>query len=479
MSKRWWMGAVLVWCLLAAPTFAQNGDDSFRVALTGKYPPFSFYDGQTGELIGFDVDVSRSIAKELSRPLEIVPTEWDGILAGLLAGKFDAIIGSMAVTNERKKKVRFSDPYYVSGAQLFIHRDDAGKILGVEDLQDTTIGVVRGETFEQYMRKQHSDVKLNTYKSTFDIFEEMKNRRIDGFLTDRLVGLYQIKAAKAPFVPAGNLLYRETMAIPVRKGEKELAQAINQALAKMEDSGQLAKIHEKWFGVQSMEAASRSQKVTPKLVAVMLGKGFALTLLAAFSSLTLGFILAVPTGVALHGKSSALKIVLRAVVDFIRGTPVLIQLFFVYFALGNWIGGINLSPLSAAIITLTVNSASYMAEIVRSGLLAVDPGQKMAARALGLTPVQTFRFVVWPQAFRVALPALMNSAVALLKDTALISVIAVPEAISAAQSLISITFNPGRYYFIVALLFFIFTFPLMKISGYVEKRIKQRGFDHA
>jgi ABC-type amino acid transport system permease subunit len=168
--------------------------------------------------------------------------------------------------------------------------------------------------------------------------------------------------------------------------------------------------------------------------------------------------------------------VLRAFNDFIRGTPVLIQLFFVYFGSGQI--GLNLSPITAAVVTLTINASAYMAEVVRSGLMSVDPGQSLAARALGLTRVQTFTSVVWPQAFRIAMPPLMNSVVALLKDTALISVISVGEVVREAQAIISVTFNPMKYYLIVAVMFFIVAFPLMKLADRLERTIRRRGFAH-
>lgn len=466
-----------------------ESDVTFSVALTGKYPPFSFYHSQTGDLIGFDVDVSREVAKRIGRPVEIITTEWDGILAGLLAGKYDAIIGSMAITPARAEKVNFSKPYYESGAQIFIHKDDVDKYAKIEDLYGKKVGVVVGETFEQYLREKQPLVDIATYDGTVGIFQDMENRRIQGFLTDRLVGLYQIKASGRPFVPAGPMLYRERMGIPVQKGRDELLRKINAALEDMEQDGTLDTIHRHWFGYAPDETAlsgnegvlerDDSAGISNSVAFRMLARGFAVTLLVAFSSLLIGFIIAVPSGLALHSGGAAIRLPIRAIVDFIRGTPVLIQLLFVYFVPGSIHESLNLSPITAAIITLSINAASYMAEIVRSGLMAVDPGQKRAARALGLSKWLTFRRVVWPQAFRVAMPPLMNSTVALLKDTALISIIAVSEVVSVAKSLVSVSYDPGKWYLIVAIMFFVFTFPLMKLAGVIENRIKKKGFDNA
>ncbi|MDP8236891.1 MAG: ABC transporter substrate-binding protein/permease [Candidatus Erginobacter occultus] len=465
--------AALLFGLAVPPTLA--GAEVFTVALTGKYPPFSFY-SPAGELVGFDVDISRAIAGRLGRESEFVTTEWDGILAGLLAGKYDAIIGSMAVTPERAKKVIFSRPYYLSGAQLFIHRKDRDKIKTIADCRGRNIGVGLGETYEHFLRENYPGINTVSYKGTVDTFQDMLNRRLAGFVTDRLVGLYQVNQGEMPFVPAGPLLYQEKMAIPVTRENTVLAGEIDEALKSLQEDGTLAEIREKWFGAAARETA-RGSAIPPRTAAEMLLKGFGITLLVAFTSILLGFILSVPGGWILNNHPPLLYHLVRSFNDFIRGTPLLIQLFFVYFGAPQL--GLVLSPIQAAIFTLTVNTSAYMAEVVRSGLMAVGPGQRKAGIALGLSPFQVFRFVVWPQAFRIALPPLMNTVVALIKDTALIAMISVGEVIREAQSIISVTYDPMKYYFIVAAMFFLVTFPLMKLAGKIEKNIRARGFTNA
>lgn len=448
----------------------------FVVALTGKYPPFSFYSSD-GELAGFDVEVATSIALQMGRELKIVTTEWDGILAGLLAGKYDAIIGSMAITPERAKAVAFSKPYYVSGAQLFIHKDNKNKLKYISDFFNKKVGVGLGETYEHYLRNNYPRIEVVPYKSTVDIFQDMLNKRLDGFVTDRLVGSYQIKEGQMPFVPADSLIYKEQMAIPVSKDNSQLLAQINAALDTLITNGKMSEIHDKWFRINSGENSSASvATMETNVVVSKLARGFAITLFVAVASLIFGFILAVPLGIILN-KTLFWSRPLRFFNDFIRGTPVLIQLFFVYFGAPQI--GIIFTPIQAAIFTLTLNSSAYMAEVIRSGLMAVDSGQILAAQALGLTRFKAFRYIVWPQAFRVALPPLMNSVVALMKDTALIAVISVGEVLREAQSIISVTYNPMKYYFIVGVMFFVVTFPLMKLAGKIERNIKKRGFESA
>jgi len=479
---------MLMLLVAARPCLAQeSGASQFRVALTGKYPPFSMYDNE-GRLVGFDVDVSREIAKRLGRKLDLVATEWDGILPGLLANKYDAIIGSMAITVERQKKVDFSQPYYESGAQLFVHQKNRGMIKGIQDCSGKRIGVVLGETYENYLVQKHQELTTVTYKSTVDVFRDVENGRIFGFVSDKLLGAYQIKEGGKPFVPVGELLYREKMGIPMQKSRPALLAAINTALEEMRADGVREELFNKWFGLASNTSAlSRSVGMSAGAVTRMLINGFGITLLIAFASIVLGFLLAVPEGLILNQAGvpntgvglGFIVVIVRNFNDFIRGTPVLIQLLFVYYGPAAWASanlGIKDSAVATAIFTLSINASAYMAEVVRSGLMSVDSGQYDAARALGLTKRQTFFLVVWPQAFRIALPPLMNSVVALIKDTALVSVITVGEVIRQAQSIISVTFDPTKYYLIVAVMFFVVTFPLMKFAARLERQIREKGF---
>jgi len=423
--------ALLFFCVQSAHSQEQTSPEEFTTALTGKYPPFSYYNAK-GELTGFDVDISREIAGRIGQPSRIVVTEWDGILAGLLAQKYDAIIGSMAITDQRREKVNFSEPYYHSGAQLFVHRDNPNKVYAIEECDNLRIAVVLGETYQYYLERNYPEIEVVTFKSTIEIFEEQ-------------------------------------IAIPVRRQDETLLAKINEALCEMHSDGTIKNIHDRYFG--SAESKKISAMKTSVIAAKLL-KGFGITLIIAASAIIIGFVLAVPCGVLLTHKKGLLllpHLLVRTIVDFLRGTPVLIQLLFVWMGLG-------LRPFPAAILTLGINAMAYMAEVIRAGLISVDTGQSLAGQALGLSGLQRFSYIVWPQAFRIAIPPLMNSVVALIKDTALIAIISIPEIIRETQSVISVTFEPRKYYFLAALMFFVVTIPLMKLSGWLERRIKRKGY---
>jgi His/Glu/Gln/Arg/opine family amino acid ABC transporter permease subunit len=353
-----------------------------------------------------------------------------------------------------------------------VHRDNPAHVYNLDECGGLKIAAVLGETYQQYLDDNHPDVDVVTLKSSVEIFQLLQQQRITGFVTDKLVGSWQIKQADRPFVPVGDLLYTENIGIPVRMEDTVLLKQINTALSQMQADGTMKQIHQKYFGLSNTAETSGNATMSDAVIARKLLKGFAVTLGIAIASLGIGFVLAIPCGVILnkpHGPMRILYWPVRTIVDFLRGTPVLIQLLFAWMGLG-------LSPFTAAIGTLGINAMAYMAEVIRSGLMSVDQGQVLAARALAMNRMQTFRFVVWPQAFRVAIPPLMNCVVALTKDTALVAVISVSEVIREAQAIISVTFEPTKYYFLVAVMFFVVTFPLMKFASMLERRIAQRGF---
>ena len=228
----------------------QEAGNSISFAGSGGYPPFNFITDE-GDVIGFDVDVAAEIAKRMDKELEYKTTAWDGIIEGLRAGRYDGILGSMAVTEQREKVVDFSDPYYYSGPQLIVRKDS--NISGPQDLtSDSVIGLVTGTTFEQDAEKLGVQVKL--YEDDTQTLLELLNGRVDGVLTDRIVGLNAISELKQgdQLTLVGSTLRTETMGIAFQDDDDELRQQVNAVLSEMRTDGTLTAISEKWFGGQDI-----------------------------------------------------------------------------------------------------------------------------------------------------------------------------------------------------------------------------------
>ena len=219
----------------------QEGEISF--AMSGAYPPFNYYNDQN-ELTGFDVEVAAEVAKRLGVEAKYVTTSWSGITEGLRAGRYDAILGSMAITPKRLEVVNFSIPYYYSGAQLIVRQDS--NISRPEQMNNKLIGVTTGTTFEEDAKELGAEVKL--YDNDNQTLLELVNGRIDGVISDRVVGLtfkkkgYDVKLA-------GKLLRKENIAVALRKEDDSLLVKLNMILLNMHQDGTLSELSEKWFGV--------------------------------------------------------------------------------------------------------------------------------------------------------------------------------------------------------------------------------------
>jgi len=220
-------------------------DEEISFAMSGAYPPFNYVD-ITGEVVGFDVDIAKEIANRLDLEPVIVTTAWDTIIGGLQAKRFDAILGSMAITEERSQQVNFSDPYYVSGAQLLVQ--EGSGIETPEDLDDASIAVVVGTTFEEEARQMPGVSDVVLYEAEEQTLQDLQLGRVDGVITDRLIGLYMTEDMDLDFKLAGDLLYEETIAVAIHKDHPELLEAINEALAEMKEDGTYLEISEEWFG---------------------------------------------------------------------------------------------------------------------------------------------------------------------------------------------------------------------------------------
>ena len=205
-------------------------------------------------------------------------------------------------------------------------------------------------------------------------------------------------------------------------------------------------------------------------------KNFPFLLLGAWETLKLtafsvgiGVILGTFIGM---GRLSNIKLIsypCTAYVEFLRGTPLLVQISLIYFGLPQL--GIQLAPYPAAILALGLNSGAYIAEIVRAGIQSIPKGQYEASRSLGLTHWQTMRYIILPQAFRNILPALGNEFITLTKDSSLASVIGVSELMRSGQFVISRTFQTFSIYFGIAFVYFLMTFVISRIVRYIERRM--------
>jgi len=223
---------------------SEEKKEDFVFASSGLYPPFNYTDNN--KLVGFDVEIGTAIAEELGMNPKPVTNPWQTIIAALQADKFNAIIGSMAITDERLKEVNFTDPYYESGAQVFVSEDN-DSIKSADDLKGKTIGVVVSSTFEENA-KEYTD-KVKTYDSDVTALQDLLVKgRLDAVITDQLVGMYAINENNLKIKKVGEPIYLDQMGIAITKEDEELLEDVNKALATLKENGKYGEISEKYFG---------------------------------------------------------------------------------------------------------------------------------------------------------------------------------------------------------------------------------------
>ena len=220
---------------------------TINVGLEGTYPPFSFVD-EKGDLNGFEVEFSQALAKELGVKAKLQPTKWDGILAALESKRLDVVINQVTISEERKKKYDFSEPYTISGIQALTQKKDAGKFPTPDSLADKKVGVGLGTNYEQWLKENVPKAIVKTYDDDPTKFQDLIAGRTDVILVDRLAAFEMVKKTNDKLAVSGAPFSRQESGIAIRKGEPELVAAINKAIDKLRADGTLAKLSQKYFG---------------------------------------------------------------------------------------------------------------------------------------------------------------------------------------------------------------------------------------
>ncbi|MBT2655874.1 basic amino acid ABC transporter substrate-binding protein [Bacillus sp. ISL-18] len=217
-----------------------------KIAVDDTFPPMEYRDDQN-KLVGFDIDLATAISKELGVKVEFVPTAWDGILPGLDAKRYDIIMSSMNITDERKQKVDFVE-YMKLGQVVAVKTGNPLKIQTKEDLSGKTVGVQLGTTSESAAKEIKGIKELKTYNGYTDVFNDLGLGRLQGVIVAEAVGRYYKTSKPDAFDVVGSSFQSLPVGIAVRKGDNDLEAALQKAIAAAKDNGTYAEVSKKWFG---------------------------------------------------------------------------------------------------------------------------------------------------------------------------------------------------------------------------------------
>ena len=240
--------------LMAAAAVSQpvQAQDVLRIGVEGAYPPFSWKEAD-GTLKGFDIDIATVLCARMNRECVLVEQDWDGIIPALLARKYDAIIASMSITEERKKRVDFTNKYYNTPAK-FVAAEESGIEATPEGLEGKTVGVQRGTIHQCYMEKIFPGTELQLYATQEEVFLDLASGRIDAQISDSIQALegFLLKDEGEGYEFLGGDQFDlgchgEGAGIAVRKGDTELVEAFNKAIQEIRADGAYAAINARYF----------------------------------------------------------------------------------------------------------------------------------------------------------------------------------------------------------------------------------------
>lgn len=452
---------------------AVKDKDTLVVGLSADFPPYEFTIKENGQTkyVGMDIDIIKQFAKDIGvKNVEIKNMNFDSLLVALETHKVDCVISGMNPSEERRKSVDFSDIYYTGKQYMVINASDKDKYKSYKDFANTSVGAQSGSIQYNIIKKNITNPDIKGLKKLNDLIIALQTHKVVGVAMDEPTA--KAYAANNKGLLAIDPKWKDAgetsgTAIAFPKGSTSLVQAANQTIAKIKKE----KLIEKKYLPQAGKYMSQnSENKTMWHYWSYFAKGIQYTLLITVVSVFFGFIIGTFLALMRLSNSKILHGFAVAYIEFVRGTPLMVQVMFIYFGVGALIQ--SLPALLAGIIATSLNSGAYVAEVIRSGIEAINVGQTEAARSLGMSQNQTYRYVIIPQALKNIWPALGNEFITLIKESSIVSIIGVSDLMYQSQLVQSATYRGVAPLFVTMLIYFVMTFGLSKLLGLLERKMK-------
>ena len=443
--------------------------------------PYVFPDpDQPAQLIGFEVELADALAAKLGVKARMVQNQWDQLTPALERGNFDIILNGLEITADNQQRIAMSRPYFVYAQQIVTRKVTEG-LTQLEHLKGKKVALMSGTVAQRLVEKMGGG-DMRIYPGDVECFRDLKAERVEAVVLDLPMALFYAKPDAAlklsgePFAPG-------YYGIGVRKEDATLLLGINQAIEELAADHTLEKIYRK-YGVWDQRQAGLNDYqaevvVQKKAISTIREwrKYLPVLLRGAVTTVelsVLGMVLAVVVGLLLalmrlYG-IAPLRWLARAYVEIFRGTPLLIQLFLIYYGLPEL--GIRLDAFLAGIVGLGLNYAAYEAENYRAGIQAIPHGQMEAAFALGMSRSQALRRVILPQALRLVIPPVTNDFIAMFKDSSIVSVITMVELTKVYGMLAMSTYDYIGLGLMTAGIYFALSYPASVFANWLEGRMR-------
>jgi polar amino acid transport system substrate-binding protein len=500
MPKRWRVAATVFLVLLVSSSISadtldeiqKRGDLQWGGDASGGGP--YIFQGADGELTGFEWELAQYIAADLGVKSKYVNWEWEMLPQILDRGTIDIVLNGYEWSEEREQLWSSTIPYYIYKLQLMARVDD-GSIRSWDDLRGEPgqlrkrVGVLQGSAAERYVEKRFGDaVELKKFPEVTSVMGLVEQGQLDATVQDVPIAIHYgrefpgLHGIGEPEAPGYYVAF-------VRAGDERLRQRMNEAISKAITDGTLRRIYEK-YGVwnddqerlaevarnwpPAVTAASTRWANMPQYMGLLLRAAWT-TVKLSFLSMPLAMLLGLLVAIGRLYGPFWIRWPLEGYVELLRGTPLLLQLFVIYYVLPQFTG-VSLPEFWAGVLGLAINYSAYEAENYRAGLLAIPRGQMEAALSLGMSTPTALRRVIVPQAVRIVIPPVTNDFIALFKDTSVCSMIAVTELTGMYRFLFQS--HPRlmlEFGLLTALLYLAMSYPLSLVARRMETRFKKVG----
>jgi polar amino acid transport system substrate-binding protein len=450
------------------------------------------YDGPDNKLTGFEFELAEYLAKELDVRSEFVQWEWEMLPHILDRGTVDVVINGYEWSEERQRRMASTIPYYIYRLQLLTRKDDAS-IKDWDDLRAKPdgarkrIGVLQGSAAQRYVEKRFGDsVDLMPYAEVTMVMGLVEQGRLDATVQDvpivsfygpEFPGLHAVGAAEEPGYYVGF----------VRLGDESLRARLNAAILKALDDGTLRRIYTKYglWNDDQLQLAEVAKSWPPVMGPAptrwanmpyyirRLLRAALMTLALSFASMPLAILIGLVVAVGRLYGPWWIRAPFELYVEVLRGTPLLLQLYVLYYVAPQFVGA-RPPEFLTGVLALAINYSAYEAENYRAGLLAIPKGQMEAALALGMSTWTALRRIIVPQAVRIVIPPVTNDFIALFKDTSIVSMIAVTELTAEYRALTTSHMQLMlEFGLMTALLYMAMSYPLSIVARRMETRFKK------
>jgi polar amino acid transport system substrate-binding protein len=448
--------------------------------------PYVFNDpSHPDQYIGYEKEMVDALAAAMGRTPEFVPSDWETLVSALQRKTFDCVVNGLEPTADRQKQIQFSKPYYIFQLALTVRKDEE-QIHSLADCKNRVVGTLGNTAASRLLQKE--GVPFKNYAEPPTAYRDLELKRIDAVIMDVPAEVFYVSKSTT-LKRAGEPFFRGTYNIGLRKGDDALKTEIDTAIDKIINDGTLEKILRKWglwndAQLELQHNTKAEQQNTPAAYDITsttfnwreaiwrLTRAAVVTVLIAFASMAIALLLGMPLAIGQWKGPRAVQWLCTIYVEFFRGTPVLVQLLFLYFGLPAV--GLAMPGWLTALIGLGLNYAAYESQVYRAALEAIPRGQWEASYLLGMGPLLAFRRIIMPQAFRIALPPMTNDFVSLFKDTSTAYAISVWELATAYRELANAS---GQFLMLglaVSLYYLAMSLPMAHLARRLERKLQRR-----